>query len=257
MPSPFPGMNPYIEQDAFWQDFHLEFLPAIRRRLVAQVRPKYIVMLDEHIYVQELPAEPRRLVGRADVSLAAPPRPRAEGSAGVGILEAPVQVQIPVQDVRRVPFLEIRDRLGRELITVVELLSPANKRGGADREQYVAKRERLLQSAAHFVEIDLLRGGRPMPLENRPRCDYSVLVSRAEARPWAGFWPIRLRQRLPIIPIPLLPADPDARIDLQEIVHHVYDATGYADFIYAGRPDPPLSSRDAAWAQTFVPATPR
>jgi hypothetical protein len=249
-------MNPYIEQDAFWQDFHLEFLPAIRERLVAQVRPKYIVMVDEHIYVQELPTEPRRLVGGADVSLAAPPRPRAEEAAGVGILEAPVQVQIPAQDVRRVPFVEIRDRLGRELITVVELLSPANKRGGADREQYVAKREPLLKSAAHFVEIDLLRGGRPMPLENRPKCDYSVLVSRAEARPRAGFWPIRLRRRLPLIPIPLLPADQDARIDLQEILHHVYDATGYEDFIYAGRPDPPLSSKDAAWARTFVPSTP-
>ncbi len=254
MPSPFPGMNPYIEQDAYWQDFHLEFLPAMRGRLVAQVRPKYIVMLDEHIYVQEHAPGPRRLVGRADVSLAAP-RPRAREAAGVGILEPPVQVQIPVQEDHRVPFLEIRDRRGRELITVVELLSPANKRGGADREQYMAKREELLKSAAHFVEIDLLRGGRPMPLEQRPRCDYSVLVSRAEARPLAGFWPIRLRQRLPVIPIPLLPGDPDAQIDLQEILHSVYDATGYEDFIYAGRPDPRLSSKDAAWARTFVPAT--
>ena len=254
MPSPFPGMNPYIEQDAYWQDFHLEFLPAMRGRLVAQVRPKYIVMLDEHIYVQEHAPGPRRLVGRADVSLAAP-RPRDQEAAGVGILEPPVQVQIPVQEDHRVPFLEIRDRRGRELITVVELLSPANKRGGADREQYMAKREELLESAAHFVEIDLLRGGRPMPLEQRPRCDYSVLVSRAEARPRAGFWPIRLRQRLPVIPIPLLPGDPDAQIDLQEILHYVYDATGYEDFIYAGRPDPRLSSRDAAWARTFVPAT--
>ena len=107
------------------------------------------------------------------------------------------------------------------------------------------------------LEIDLLRGGRPMPLENRPRCEYSVVVSRAEARPWAGFWPIRLRQRLPIIPIPLVPGDPDAHVDLQEILDHVYDATGYEDFIYAGRPDPPLSSRDAAWARTFVPSTRR
>ena len=161
-----------------------------------------------------------------------------------------------MQELRRVPFLEVRDRLGRELITVLELLSPANKRGGADREQYVAKREQLLQSAAHFVEIDLLRGGRPMPLANRPKCDYSVLVSRAEARPWAGFWPIRLRRRLPVIPIPLLPADPDARIDLQEILHHVYDAAGYEDFIYATRPQPRLSAKDAAWARSFVPATP-
>jgi len=256
MPSPFPGMNPYVEQDAFWQDFQLEFLPAIRGRLVAQVRPKYIVMLDEHLYVQELPPEPRRLVGRADVSLAAPKKRRAEESAGVGILDAPTQVHIPVQEVRRVPFLEIRDRQGRELITVLELLSPANKRAGADREQYMAKREQLLQSAAHFVEIDLLRGGRPMPLANRPECDYSVLVSRAEARPWAGFWPLRLRQRLPIIPIPLLPADPDARIDLQEILDHVYDAAGYEDFIYATRPQPRLSSKDATWARSFVPPTP-
>jgi hypothetical protein len=257
MPSPFPGMNPYIEQDALWQDFQLEFLPEIRRRLVAQVRPKYIVMLDEHIYVQEIPPAPRRLVGRADVSLAAPRKARAAklGGGGVGILDAPAQVHIPAQDVRRVPFLEIRDRLGRELITVLELLSPANKRGGPDREQYVAKREQLLKSAAHFIEIDLLRGGRPMPLEKRPRCDYSVLVSRAEARPWAGFWPIRLREHLPKIPIPLRPADSDAQVDLQQILDHVYDATGYDDFIYAGQPDPRLSPKDATWARTFVPRT--
>jgi hypothetical protein len=108
-------MNPYLEQDAFWQDFHLGFLPAIRERLVAQVRPKYIVMFDEHIYVHELPPERRRPVGHADVSLATPER-RAEAAAGIGTLEAPAQVQIPVQDVHRAPFLEVRDRLGRELI---------------------------------------------------------------------------------------------------------------------------------------------
>ena len=106
------------------------------------------------------------------------------------------------------PFLEVRGRLGRELITVLELLGPANKRSGADREQYMAKREELLSSAVHFLEIDLLRGGRRMPLENGRTCDYSVLVSRAEERPRAGFWPIRLRQRLPIVPVPLQSKDP-------------------------------------------------
>jgi hypothetical protein len=252
MPSPFPGMNPYIEQDAYWQDFQLEFLPAIRERLVLQVRPKYIVMLDEHIYVREVPREPRRFVGRADGSLAAPRVPRTKEPVGIGVLEAPALVQIPAQDVLPVPFLEIRDRQGRELITVLEFLSPSNKRGGPDREQYLAKREQLLKSDAHFVEIDLLRGGRPMPLQGRPKCDYSVLVSRASARPWAGFWPIRLRQRLPVVPVPLRPPDRDGQVDLQEILDRVYDATGYDDFIYAGRPDPPLSTRDAAWARKLM-----
>ena len=91
MPSPFPGMNPYLEQDAFWQDFQLEFLPAIRGRLVAQVRPKYIVMLEEHRYVQERPPQPRRLVGHPARCLAggAAGSAGAEEPAGVGILWTP------------------------------------------------------------------------------------------------------------------------------------------------------------------------
>lgn len=252
MPSPFPGMNPHIEQDACWQDFHLEFLPAIRERLVAQVRPKYIVMLDEHVYVHEIERRPRRFVGRSDVSVAARSPRAARTGNGVRVLDAPAEVQILPQDIRRVPFLEIRDRRGHDLICVLEMLSPANKRGGPDREQYLAKRERLLKSAAHLVEIDLLRGGRPMPLRDRPKCDYSVLVSRANTRPSAGFWPIRLRDSLPVIPIPLRSGDSDAHVELQEILGHVYDKTGYDDFIYSGRPDPPLSSRDAAWARKLL-----
>jgi len=139
---------------------------------------------------------------------------------------------------------------------VLELLSPSNKRGGPDREQYLTKRKRLLASDAHLVEIDLLRGGQPMPPQDRPDCDYSVLVSRAEARPRAGFWPIGLRQPLPAIPVPLRRPDEFARIDLQEILHHVYDVAGYEDFLYDGQPGPPLEPNDAEWARALVPASP-
>lgn len=107
---------------------------------------------------------------------------------------------LPEQDVARVPFLEIRDRQGRELITLIELLSPSHKRAGDDREPYLAKRRELLRSPTHLVEIDLLRGWAPMPQEGRPACDDSVMVSRAEKRRVADFWPIMLRDRLPIIP---------------------------------------------------------
>ncbi len=260
MPSPFPGMNPYLERDAIWQDFHLAFLPEIRERLVAQVRPNYIVMIDEHVHVHELPDAPRQLVGRGDISVAERGWPRAGGEEGGDVavevleLEAPSEVLLVAEEIQHVPFLEVRDRQSRKLITVIELLSPSNKRGGRDREQYVAKRGHVLAGEAHFVEIDLLRGGRPMPLENRPDCDYSVLVSRAEIRLRAGFWPIGLRERLPVIPIPLRQPGERARIDLQEILDHVYDVSGYADFLYEGQPEPRLAPKDAAWAQPFVPA---
>ena len=197
-----PGMNPYLEQAELWQDFHLEFLPAMRRQLVPQVGPDYIIKLEEHLYIHDLPPEPR--IGRSDLSVARPEIGQSE-KAGIftGVLEAPARVETPEQDVERVPFLEIRDRVGRELITVVELLSPSNKRPGDDHEQYLTNRRELLRSRAHLVEVDLLRGGAAMPVKNRPDCDYSILISRVQDRPYADFWPIGLRDRLPLIPIPL------------------------------------------------------
>jgi hypothetical protein len=251
MPSPFPGMNPYLEQDALWQDFHLRFLPALSARLVPQVVPKYIVMLEEHLYVHEPPPEPRHLIGRADLSVARTEAPA--GAPALGVAEAPALVQLLAEDVERVPFLEIRDRRDRDLVTVVELLSPSNKRSGPDRDQYLARRRERRENRAHLVEIDLLRGGRAMPLLVRPACAYSVLVSRVEERPEAGFWPIGLRMPLPTISIPLRPPDQGAVINLQEVLHRVYDEAGYEHFIYDGMPDPPLSAEDAAWAQQFVP----
>ena len=252
MPSPFPGMNPYLEQDDAWHDFHEKFLPAIAERLVPQVRPNYIVKLDEHIYVHELPHEPRWLLGRADLAVGRSPAHDAERPAA-GILEAPAQVRLPVQDIERLAFLEVRDRHNRELITVIELLSPSHKRTGSDREQYLAQRESLLGSRVHLVEIDLLRGGRPMPLADRPECSYSVLVSRVEERPQAGLWPLSLRDRLPLIPIPLRRPDGDAQLDLQEVLDRIYDASGYEDYIYENAPEPALTPEDASWARQFVP----
>lgn len=252
MPSPFPGMDPYFEQSAHWQDFHSEFLSSLRRELAPQIAPSYIVQLEEHVYIHDLPPEPRRPAGRADLAVT---RSEAEaaGRPALGVLEAPAIVRLPAQDVERVPFLEVRDRRGRELVTVIELLSPSNKRAGEDREPYLGKRRELLRSPAHLVEIDLLRGWAPMPAEGRPGGDYSVLVSRAERRLSADFWPIRLRDRLPTVPIPLRAPDADAPVDLQEVLNRAYDGPGYEHFIYAGVPEPPLSTEDAGWARQFLP----
>ncbi len=252
MPSPFPGMNPYLEQDHVWHDFHERCCPAVAEFLTPQVRPSYVARIDEHVYIHEMPGEGRRLAGRADVSLARTQTTEtARGPAAV--LEPPVQVQLPAIDIERVGFVEIRDRLDRRVITVIEFLSPANKFAGPDREQYLAKRGQLLASGVHFVEIDLLRGGPRMPLVNLPECDYYALVSRAETRPAADLWHRRLRERLPVIPVPLRSPDADAQLDLQALLHRIYDAAGYEDDIYTGEPQPRLSSEDADWAREFLP----
>ncbi|WP_165249773.1 DUF4058 family protein [Paludisphaera soli] len=255
MPSPFPGMNPWIEQDDIWPDFHSAFIPALRHRIASQVLPKYMVLMEENVYVHEEPGRPVRSI-RPDLAATRLDEGPARGGAALAELEAPTRLEIPAEEIVRLPFLKILDRQDRELIAVVELLSPANKRRGNNRGGYLQKRREILGSAANLVEIDLLRGHPPMPPTDRPPCAYSVLVSRAERRPGVGFWPIGLRDRLPIIPIPLRAPDADARVDLQEALNQVYDEAGYAYFLYHGLPEPPLSAEDEAWARGLLPAPP-
>src|ERR1700756_959812 len=102
MPSPFPGMNPYVERATVWHDFHESFMPLVREILTAQVLPRYFVRIDQHMYIHELSAEERRFIGRG----------------------------IPAVDSETLSFLEIRDRDKHELVTVIELLSPCNKYAG-------------------------------------------------------------------------------------------------------------------------------
>jgi hypothetical protein len=166
---------------------------------------------------------------------------------------APAQVTLPTVDVEGVSYLEIRDRRDRKLVTVIELLSPTNKYSGPDREQYLGKRGGLLRSAVHMVEIDLLRGGPRMPFATElPECEYYVMVSRMDKRLQADFWPLRLRDPLPVIPIPLRDPDPDARLDLQAALHRVYDAARYGNYVYEDRPQPALHGANETWAQQIV-----
>jgi hypothetical protein len=254
MPSPFPGMNPYLEQADVWEDFHNSYLIMLREQLTPQVQPRYIAKIGEHLYIRDVPEE-RRLVGFSDVSLHS--ATANEGETATAVLDAPAYARmVPSLEPERDLFLEILDRNDRRLITVIELLSPTNKRHGDKREQYENKRREYLGSAAHFVEIDLLRGGPRLPFDELPECDYYAAVSVVEARPRIPIWPIRLRDRLPVLPIPLRSGEANASFDLQNALHRVYDSAGYGAYIYAANPEPRLSPADAAWAQQFVPGPP-
>ena len=253
MPSPFPGMNPYLEQEDVWHDFHERFIPVVAEMLLPQVRPRYIVRLDQQAYVHELPAEQRRLIGRPDVYVAQGSGV-AQGIASSASATSPILGSVPVAvDVEKESYIQIQERQSREIITVIELISPSNKRAGEDRNAYLAKRQEFLGSTAHFVEIDLLRGGLRLPVNGLPPTDYYALVSRRPARPQVELYPVRLRDRLPAVPIPLREPDADASLDLQAALDRVYDAAGYEDYMYSRPPEPALAPPDATWAKQFLP----
>ncbi len=250
MPSPFPGMNPYLEQSDTWEDFHQRFITHAADALSGQVGPNYLVKVEARLYLHELSAEERRFFGRADIGVTGPSAGVPAGPSGI---RAPMQLHLPAVEVERHSSLEIRDRRNRRLVTAIEVLGPSNKTSGADRDDYLRKRTQLLDFRVNLVEIDLRRGGeRPRPPE-LPPCDYYILVARARIWPELDFWPIRLRDRLPVAPIPLTSPDADVSLDLQALLDRTYDAADHGKYIYGETPEPPLPPEDAAWAQQFVP----
>jgi hypothetical protein len=252
MPSPFPGMNPYLERASVWESFHPHFIPAAVEQLTPQVRPHYIIQIEARLYIHEPPADQRF---RAIADLGVKPRPGLDARSVGSSTTAPTYVTLgEAVEFQKVHHILIRDRDGNEIVTVIELLSPTNKYAGPHREQYLGKRNELLRSRTHLVELDLLRGGPRMPPDDLPTCDYCAIVSRVEERPRAGVWPWRLRDPLPVIPIPLRQGDSDACLDVKAVIDHVYDKAGYEDFVYTGPPEPRLAPDDAAWAAQFLPA---
>ena len=142
-----------------------------------------------------------------------------------------------------------------EVVTVIEVLSPGNKRPGSDgRREYLTKRETVLLSATHLLELDLLRGGERLPtIEALPRADFYAFVCRARQRPLAEVYPWTLRQPLPSLPVPLAQGDPEISLDLQAVFTTVYDRAGYDYALDYTQPvEPPLSEEEQAWCSEVL-----
>jgi hypothetical protein len=246
-------MDPYLEHPALWPGVHAWLIASLADLLQPQVTPRYYVA-----YVAD--SGDAALVGAADALVVGEralsggangsqgqgrPQPAGGGRAGVLVVEVPAAAPI------RQRYL---------VITVIDVLSPANKRAGEGRIQYEAKRQATLASISNLVEIDLLRAGEPLPsvYEGRPLTgvdagDYRVLVSRAGARPRAELHRVSLNEPLPAVPIPLRPGADEPRVELQEVVRLAYERGSYDLRIdYRTDPAPPLAPTAAAWADGLL-----
>lgn len=260
MPSPFPGMDPYLEDPGLWPDVHHEILSEARSFLTGLLRPKYLVRIEERVYITN-ESDPGRVVLVPDIRIAARPGwearpfdPREGEGGGVDVAE-PVVADTMMEDEIHEARIEIMDRDQRRVVTVIELLSPTNKvPGSRGQTSFEQKRGEVLHSSSHWVEIDLLRAGAGIEVAkfSHPR-EYLVHVSRANKRPKGTLWPIRLSQRLPVVPIPLRPEDPDAPLDLQAVLTTAYDRAGYDLSVdYTRDPVPPLPEEWAVWSDRLL-----
>lgn len=257
MPSPFPGMDSYLEM-LEWQDFHLAMINEIRTLIAPQLRPNYLARIERRVFVERFFDQPSLDIPDVEV-VASKQRsklPRAVATA-IATLEPHVyEVSVPLE--HREPYLVIKDVEHRRVVTVIELLSPTNKASGSDGSRvYAEKRAELLQSSANLVEIDLLRGGRRPPTI-RPipdSTDYCVFVHRTPARSRVEVYEWTLRDPLPAVPVPLAGSDPDVPLCLQVAFDEIYDVAAYdLELPYHLSLDPPGRRSDVAWIRKQIVA---
>jgi hypothetical protein len=257
MPTPFPGMDPYLERPSLWPNVHNSLIIALRDDLAPRLRPRYYVAVEERTV--RLGGDDLLFAARPDVAVVQA-RDLPDVSSAAFEPGAPVvTVLVPLPDEIRETFLEIRDVGADRVVTVIEILSPANKATGEGRRQYEQKRLALLGSRTHLVEIDLLRAGAPMPMFGAvPPSPYRLLISRAEERPQARLLPLSIRQPIPRIRLPLQPGDDEPPIDLTAILHALYDRAGYDLRIdYQSELEPPLDDEDRVWVDALLRAAGR
>lgn len=235
MPSPFPGMDPFIELHA-WGDFHHGFIGEIKAQLVPRLAPRYYVRAERRVYFEKSAPDdepetmPHQRVPDVAVLKRTPEVTLQQSDGGTATIAAPRECIVPMGEEHREYFLLIRGTESHEVITVLELLSPTNKRPRADgRGIYLENRQQVLDGLSHFVELDLLRSGHRLPLQMKPPLDneFYALVSRQNWRPRAAIYAWSLRERLPTISIPLAKGDPDVPLDLQAVFTSAYDRARY------------------------------
>jgi len=252
MPSPFPGMDPFLEHPALWPDVHHGLVEALRSTLAPVLRPRYRVAVEERVYVTDV--EGPFFIGRPDVSLVDTGLPGGPATSAPVALAEPRVVEVPMPDRIREGYLEVRDVATDEVVTVVEVLSPTNKCPGEGRRLYEEKRLQVLGTRTHLMEIDLLRGGQPMKMWGDGRdSHYRVLISRAERRPRADLYAFSVRDPIPPFPLPLRPKDEEPVAELGVLLHALYDRASYDLAVdYTAEPVPPLEEDDAAWADQLL-----
>ncbi len=247
-------MDPYLEGE-MWQEFHETLAGSIRAQLMRVLPRTYVALLAkryvlDHSGLSVTAVLPDRVI-YPDVHVATSAASAAPMSGGMAVAVAEPEVELPSPLPEQVPVLsiEVRDVAQRRLVTVIEFLSPVNKEGEGARE-YAERRAAILETRVHLLELDLIRrGSRIRLLGEPPAAHYYAYLSRVERRPLTGVWPVHLRDRLRVIPVPLLAPDPDVALDLQAAVDGCFALVGYERLLdYAGPPPPPpLSPADAQW----------
>ncbi len=255
MANPFPGMDPYLE-GPFWSVFHHNLIDEIARQLAGKLPARYLALTEERVVLATLDPLEQPSLRVPDVAVFAESNADWQSesvTAASTVINPPLVLRTAFRQPLTQGLVEIIEAETRQLVTVIEVLSLSNKRGDGLGE-YQKKREEIVLSPAHLLEIDLLRVGERFPVQRTlPSVPYFVFLSRASRRLQVEVWPISLDQPLPTVPIPLLAGDDDVLLELQLAYQTIYNLFHYDRAVnHVDPPRVPLPPEQAAWAEACL-----
>jgi hypothetical protein len=251
--SPFPGMDPFLEEPSLWGSVHTRLMNSISDQLAELVSPDFYVDIQQHVTILHLEDQAVRHI-IPDVYVAKQ-RPVPQQQIRAGAVITPPTLLEPLEQLEiHERFLEVRDRRSREVVTIIEVLSPWNKAAGQERwDAFQAKRRTVMASHTHWIEIDFLRAGK-RPAEVAEKSDYYALLKRGGALGPYEVWYFDLRDTLPTIAVPLRAPYVDVPLDLRAALADMYRRARYAESIdyTSAIPSPRLRPADVQWAGEHV-----
>lgn len=253
MQSPFPGMDPYLENPELWSEVHSRLIVAIADDLSEHLSDKYRVAIEKRTYFSG--EDDSLLVGIPDVTVLSKQVELSQFSTTATLIPPvePSTVILPLTKEVQERYLEIREVATGAVITAIEILSPKNKRAGEGRQAYERKRSQVLASLTHLVEVDLLRGGQPLPILGATKSDYRIIVSWSDHRPSAQLYAFSVRQEIPSFSVPSQTDEEEPLLNLQGILARVYERGRYHLAInYIEPAQPLLAEDDATWAEALL-----
>jgi hypothetical protein len=248
-------MDPYLENPAHWRGFHQLFISEMWRSLNQSLPAGFVARPEQRIYILE---PDKSLIPDVVVTRKTTLQPIAR-AASTATIDPPVVYSLPPEEVTE-SFIEIvAVGIEQRVVTVIELLSPANKSRGRGREEYMNKRTDLLHSDVHLMEIDLLRGGEQtvlIPQIQQPGTEFLVSLHRGNGTWNCEPWSFGIRDRMPCVGVPLTEGFPDIPMDLQAIHDEIHDLGRYSEILnYISDPEPPLTPTDSEWVDTLLRET--
>jgi hypothetical protein len=254
MPSPFPGMDPYLEEPSGWHPFHTKLVAALADSLNSSLPDGYYAEI-EHRRVAPV-WEDKLFVAQPDALVVGP------GSTATATLtpaRSPSKMGLDILPISNEPmkerYLEIRTQgEPQNVVAVVEVLSYSNKLGGRDRDRYLQKRGQIVVSRTSLIEIDLLHTGARMPGwdEDLPY-HYGVIAGPGYRRPHAKLFGFTVQEEAVSFSLPLDGVANEPEVNLQDLLVDLYARGRYSMRIdYSRKPHPPLAAEDEAWADTLL-----